>query len=387
MKIAMFSDSYHPYTSGVVRSVETFTHELTEMGHEVFIFAPNYPNCEQEKGVYRFFSIPSPTNKEFTLAVPFSLSLWTKIKQLQLDVIHVHSPFLLGRLGARWAHRLDIPLVFTYHTLYDKYVHYVPLGQNITKGITQRVTIDFCNQCHKVVVPTAVIADYLKENGVNVPTEVVPTGIDIDEFRRADKQWLRNKYNIPADYKVLLFVGRLGLEKNINFILKSYQEVVQYYPQTVLVIVGSGPEEENLKTIVNQSGLNNKVIFTGKLSKEDTVKCYAGSNIFVFASVTETQGLVLAEAKAAGLPVVAVDAFGVSEMVTNGKDGYLCPLDVNIFTNSLKSILSNGPLCQVMAEHALKNAEQLSAKQCAKRLERVYYKLLPDYQLQSKLHG
>lgn len=388
MRIGMFSDSYRPYTSGVVRSVETFTAELNKMGHEVFIFAPNYPDCEEEKGVYRFFSIPAPTNKEFTLALPFSLSLSTKIKELKLDVIHIHSPFLLGRLGARWARRLGIPLVFTYHTLYDKYLHYVPLGQNITKGITQRMTVDFCNQCDRIIVPTGVIKNLLLEKGVNTTIEVVPTGINTDDFRNADPKWLRAKYNISPNTKILLFVGRLGQEKNIPFILDSFQQIVQSNPDTVLVLVGSGSEEENLATKVTQLHLTDKVIFTGRLSKEDTIKSYAGADVFVFASVTETQGLVIAEAKAAGLPVVAVDAFGVSEMVKHSEDGYLLPLDLEQYTDCIKRVLDNDQHREFLSKKAIINAEELSSKNCTLKLTQVYASLVEGREKQNKrLHG
>ena len=386
MRIGMFSDSYRPYTSGVVRSVETFTSELNKMGHEVFIFAPNYPDCEEEQGVYRFFSIQAPTNKEFTLALPFSFSLSTKIKKLKLDVIHIHSPFLLGRLGARWARRLGIPLVFTYHTLYDKYLHYVPLGQNITKGITQRMTVDFCNQCDRVIVPTGVIKNLLVEKGVNTTIEVVPTGINTGDFKNADKKWLRTKYNITPETKILLFVGRLGQEKNITFILDSFQQIAQSNPDTVLILVGSGSEEENLANRVAELNLTDKVIFTGRLSKEDTIKSYVGADIFVFASVTETQGLVIAEAKAAGLPVVAVDAFGVSEMVKNGKDGYLLPLDLDQYTTCIKKLLDDNRHREILGKKAIINAEELSSKNCTIKLTQVYASLLRSQQNKS-LHG
>lgn len=384
MRIGMFSDSYRPYTSGVVRSVETFTTELHKMGHKVFIFAPNYPNCKDEQGVYRFFSVPSPTNREFTLAVPFSLGLWSKLKKLNLDIIHVHSPFLLGRLGARWAKRLGIPLVYTYHTLYDKYLHYVPLGQNFTKGITERITIDFCNQCDRVIVPTTIIKKLLLEKGVQTPVEVVPTGIHTLEFKTADNMWLREKYSISHHTKVLLFVGRLGQEKNIDFILESYQQLIVSNPDTVLVLVGSGSEEDRLKEKVIQLGLTKKVIFTGRLSKEDTMKSYAGADIFVFASVTETQGLVITEAKAAGLPVVAVDAFGVSEMVRDNEDGYLCPLNLEFFTSRIKTLLNNSHLRKKMGQKAMINAEELSSWNCTTKLANIYEHLLNN---QHRLHG
>ncbi|MBO8138259.1 MAG: glycosyltransferase family 4 protein [Desulfotomaculum sp.] len=387
MRIGMFSDSYRPYTSGVVRSLETFKTELESMGHEIFIFAPNYPNCEREPNVYRFFSIPAPTNKNFTLALPFSIGLLSKIKKLKLDIIHVHSPFLMGRLGVRCARKLGLPLVFTYHTLYDKYVHYVPFSQNVTKELTQKFTIDFCNHCDMVIVPTNIIADRLRKSGVKVPLTAVPTGINVEEFRTADKDWLRKNYSIPGSKKIMLFVGRLGQEKNIDFLLESYIEIYKQRPDTVLVLVGSGPEEEKLKQKVKEFNLENQVIFTGTRPKEEVVKIYAGADLFVFASVTETQGLVIAEAKAAGLPVVAVDAFGVSEMVVNGEDGYLCPLDLNIFTNSVLKILNDDSLRQSMGHMALKNAEKLSSRNCANKLLRVYNKLIQTKIQHDRLHG
>ncbi len=388
MKIAMFSDSYSPYTSGVVRSVETFTNELTRLGHQVFIFAPNYPNCEKESGVYRFFSIPSPTNKDFALAFPFSLSLWSKVKKLQPDIIHVHSPFLLGRLGAKWARRLGIPLVFTYHTLYDKYVHYIPINQQIVKELTIKMTMDFCNHCDQVITPTKIIANHLIENGVEVPVTAVPTGIITEEFQNADKSWLRSRYNIPLDKKILLFVGRLGKEKNISFLLDCYLEIFKQYQDTVLVLVGSGPDEESLKEKVKEYRLQNNVIFTGTLSKTDTINAYSGADIFVFASVTETQGLVMAEAKTAGLPVIAVDAFGAKEMVVDGEDGYLCPLDINIFSKTVLKLITDTNLCRQMGQKAVQNAKKLSAQSCTLKLLDVYENVIKNNHLQNRrLHG
>ncbi|MTI79609.1 MAG: glycosyltransferase family 4 protein [Firmicutes bacterium] len=388
MKIGMFSDSYRPYTSGVVRSLETFKDELKVMGHEVNIFAPNYPNCEKEPDVHRFFSIPAPTNKDFTLAIPFSVGMLSKLKKLNLDIIHVHSPFLLGRLGARYARKLGIPLVFTYHTLYDKYVHYVPIGQNVTKEITQKFANDFCNQCDQVIVPTNVIVQRLKKQGVVVPVEAVPTGIYTKEFRTADKDWLSNKYNISKDKKIMLFVGRIGQEKNIEFLLNSFIKTNQADQDTVLVLVGSGPEEEKIRQKVKIYNLQQNVIFTGTLPKPEVVKAYAGADLFVFASVTETQGLVIAEAKAAGLPVVAVDAYGVSEMVENGEDGFLCPLDINVFSNAVLKILNDSNLRDLMGQNALENAEKLSSRNCARKLLSVYERLIySDHRKGDRLHG
>lgn len=378
LKIGVFTDSYRPYTSGVVRSIDTFAAELTGMGHDIYIFAPSYPNCRSENGVFRFASIPAPTNRDFTLAVPFSFRLKPIIRKWKPDIIHVHSPFLLGRLGARYARKLGVPLVFTFHTLYDQYVHYIPFAQGITQEITRRFCRDFCNQCDLVVVPTSVIGQHLKEMGIRTRIRNIPTGISLKEFAAGDGQWLRRRYGIEPQEKILLFVGRLGQEKNVTFLLSSFSQLVQELPHTKLVLVGGGPEEKNLKKQAEELGVVQSVIFTGTLPRTEVVNCYLGADLFVFASKTETQGLVLVEAKAAGLPVVAIRAFGTSEMVTDGEDGFLTPEDSQTFINKIKILLTNQEIRGKMSTQAWINAQRLSSKQCALNLLQEYRTLLEN---------
>ena len=376
-KVGIFTDSYRPYNSGVVRSIETFSKELTAQGHELYVFAPSYRDCEKEHRVFRFASIPAPTNPDFSLAVPISLKLKPTIKKLDLDLIHVHSPFLLGRLGARYAKKLNIPLVFTFHTLYDQYVHYIPFGKNLTRELTQKFCSDFANNCDLVVVPTGVVKQYLLELGVHRPVEVIPTGIVISDFDQdKDEFWLRKRYVIPSREKVLLFVGRLGKEKNIPFLLEAFQQLTESIDGVTLVIVGGGPEEEALKSLTEQLKINNKVVFTGNLSPQDVIKCYHGADLFVFPSITETQGLVIGEAKAAGLPVVAVNVFGVSEMVINGEDGFLTDMDVEEFANKISMLIRDESLHSRMSKQAETNAQLISSKYCALRLAQCYRELL-----------
>ena len=376
MKIGIFTDSYQPYTSGVVRSIQTFKEEFTNQGHDVYIFAPSYRNCDEESRVFRFASIPSFTNRDFSLAVPFSLRLKPVIKGLHLDLIHVHSPFLLGRLGARYARRVDIPLVFTYHTLYDQYVHYVPFAQSFTRELAQKVSRDFCNQCDMVIVPTGIIGEYLRRIGVQTQIKKVPTGIKIADFKNGDPAWLRQRYQIAPGDKILLFVGRLGQEKNIGLLLESFLLVNNEINNTTLVLVGGGPEAEELRTKANKLGLAGKVIFTGTLSPPEVINCYAGSDLFVFTSVTETQGIVIAEAKAAGLPVVAVGANGVSEMVENGLDGYLTEPEPVQFADRICLVLKNDNLREDLGRKARLSAEELSSTNCTIRLLCCYSALL-----------
>lgn len=376
MKIGIFTDSYVPYTSGVVRSIQTFKEELIKQGHDVFIFAPSYKNCGKESRVFRFASIPSLTNRDFTLAIPFSLRLKPVIQGLGLDLIHVHSPFLLGRLGARYARRAGIPLVFTYHTLYDQYVHYVPFAQSFTRELAQRVSRDFCNQCDMVIVPTDIVGDYLRRIGVVTEITKVPTGIKVEEFQKGDPAWLRQQYQIPSSDYVLLFVGRLGQEKNIGMLLESFQLVNREINNTTLVLVGGGPEAEELRSKALKLGIAAKVVFTGTLPSAEVVNCYAGADLFVFTSLTETQGIVIAEAKAAGLPVVAVGANGVSEMVEDGLDGYLTDPDPVHFANRVCQVLKNREMREAMGRRASLKAEELSSVNCTKRLLSCYSALV-----------
>ncbi len=376
MKIGIFTDSYLPYTSGVVRSIQTFTAELTALGHEVYIFAPSYRNCDHESRVFRFASIPSPTNPDFTLAVPFSLKLKPTIKKLELDLIHVHSPFLLGRVGVRYARKLGVPLVFTFHTLYDQYVHYLPFAKTFSRELAQKISRDFCNLCDLVIVPTGIVGDYLRDIGVRTPVNRVPTGIKISDYQEVDRMWLQKQYKIKPEDKVLLFVGRLGKEKNINFLMESFKVLENRMGNTVLVIVGGGPEEEELRDKAVKLDIEKKVIFTGTLSPENVIKCYASASLFVFPSVTETQGIVIAEAKAAGLPVVAIKAYGVSEMVEDGVDGYLTELNQEQFASKVHMLLINDNLIEEMSRRARHNAERLSSTNCTARLIDSYQSLL-----------
>ncbi|HAP93635.1 MAG TPA: glycosyltransferase family 4 protein [Desulfotomaculum sp.] len=376
MRVGIFTDSYLPYTSGVVHSIETFKEELVTMDHELYVFAPGYPGCRQEQQVFRFPSIPAPTNRDFALALPFSPQLRVVLGKWRPEVIHVHSPFMLGRVGVACARRLNIPLVFTFHTLYEEYVHYVPFAQNITKKITRLISRNFCNRCDLVIVPTAVIGDYLRKIGVYVSIKTIPTGIKIEEFSYPDRGWLKRQYDIPEEDKVLLFVGRLGQEKNITFLVESFRRIAVEFPRARLVLVGGGPEEEPLKRRVRKQDLWGRVFFAGKRPKDEVAKYYAGADLFVFASVTETQGLVIAEAKAAGLPVVAVKAYGVSEMVADGEDGFLTELSHDSFIKKILLLLSDDELRKSFSEKARKNAEKISARNCALSLVDSYQKLI-----------
>ncbi|HIE13416.1 MAG TPA: glycosyltransferase family 4 protein [Desulfotomaculum sp.] len=375
MRVGVFTDSYRPYMSGVVRSIETFRAELEAEGFSFFIFAPNYPGAQPEERVFRFRSLPAPTNPEFTLAVPFSRQLGGALKNIEPDIIHVHSPFILGWLGARWARRLGIPLVFTYHTLYEEYVHYFPLLQAVAREVTRKYTIGFCSRCDLVLAPTAAIREYLLQSGVQTRVESLPTGIDLASFQGGDGQGFRRRYGIGLDEPVLLYVGRMGKEKNIGFLLRTFRGIRERVEGVWLVLVGGGPAKEELAAEAEKLGVADRALFTGPVPPERVKDCYAAGNIFVISSLTETQGLVVGEAKAAGLPAVAVRAQGVSEMVNEGVDGFLTPLEETAFAAKVCELLSNASLYQVMKGNALTQAEEIAAPRMAQRLKAFYQEL------------
>ncbi len=380
MKIGIFTDSFRPYTSGVVRSIEVFTREFSKKGHKVYIFGPDTPvfttRSKHEDGVYRFLSIPAPNLSNFNLPIPISAQLRTTIKKIGLDVIHVHSPFLLGRLGAHVARRMDIPLVFTYHTMYDQYAHYLPFPEKASKKIIISISRDFSNKCNLVITPSTPVKNYIEKIGVTVPIKVNPTGIELDEFTNTDNKWLYNYFKIDENNKILLFVGRLGKEKNIPFLIRSFKEILKSHPCTTLVLIGNGPSEDSLKKQCMDLGIMEKVVFTGLLSRYKIVHCYASSHIFTFPSVTETQGLVIGEAKAAGLPVVSVKAFGTEDMVVHEEDGFLTEVSEEAFIEKINKLLSDQELYNYMSRKALENVHYLSSTYCAETMLRSYEEII-----------
>ena len=328
MRIAVFSDSYKPYVSGVVNSLDTFGRELRKMGHQWYIFAPTYPGyVDDEPGVFRFVSVAAPTNPDYRLAIPLSLAVCRRLRELQIDVVHTHSPFLMGGLGARAARRLKLPLVFTYHTLYEEYVHYSPVARGFARRLMRRISKQYCNRCDTVIVPTQAIRELLDRYGVQTEVVVNPTGIDLSRYENLDRSFLRVNYGIPADHRVLLFVGRLGKEKNVHFLIRAFSKIADEDDKVTLVMVGGGPERADLEEFARSLGVQQRVIFAGPKQPGEMPTVYAGADIFVFTSTTDTQGMVITEAMAAGLPVVAVKAYGSGNVVDHGVNGLLTSVD------------------------------------------------------------
>jgi len=381
LRIGIFTDSYHPYISGVVRSIELLKEELESRGHEAFIFAPNYPTASQsqERNVFRFFSIPAPTQRNFYLPIPFSPRLPFLVNTLKLDVVHVHSPFLLGSLGTIIAKRFNLPLIFTFHTLYHFYAHYLPFGKSVSAEIIKKWNKSFCNRCDLIIAPSLFVKMLIEEYGITKPIDVIPTGINNAYYAASNggKEWLKKRFNLNHEDRVLLYVGRLGKEKNINFLIDAMEDIVITMPRVKLLIVGTGIEESSLKILCYQKNLQQNVLFCGRLSDSELLKCYAGADIFTFASQSETQGLVVGEAKAAGLPVVCRYSPCLSEIIVNGKDGFLVHTRQD-FVEKIKYLLDNEFIRDAMGKKAKINAIRYSSEILAKEMLQRYQKAIDD---------
>lgn len=372
LNIGIFTDSYTPYISGVVRSIETFRRDLERLGHNIYIFAPDYPNAKPEKNVFRYLSLPAPTQPGFFFPIPISFRLSFTVNNLKLDIVHVHTPFLMGSLGAVMARRFNLPLLFTYHTLYQSYTHYLPMGRNISTHIIKNWNRNFCNRCDMIIAPSIFVKDLICDEGVTKPVRVIPTGINVQDYCGNDQLWLRKRCGIAADEKILLHVGRLAREKNVGFIIDAAAELVKYNSRFKLVIVGTGTEEEELKNLCSQKKLDRHVIFTGQVTHGELLKCFAGGDIFVFASRSETQGIVLAEAKASGMPVVALNSPCMDGILTDGDDGFLVET-LDAFVQKVRLLLENEKTAREMGHKARTTAVSFSAPLLAEKLAKVYY--------------
>ncbi len=312
MKIAIFTEVYRPIVNGVVTSVDSLAEQLRALGHDVFTFAPHIPKGAESAGrVFRMPSLPLPARTEYRLTLPL-VARRNKARFLsQCDIIHSHSLFITGWMASYYARRrFRVPLIYTYHTLLEQYAHYSPLGQRLTSQLTRELTKTYANAADAVIVPTKAVAAELRRQGVSAPLCVVPTGIDIEVFRRTDRKAglaVRDSYGIPQDAPLLLLVSRLAQEKNVPLALEALQLLRQRVPGAQLLLVGSGPLRHALEVQIRSAGLGDAVHFAGSVEHSEIPSYYAAADVFVFPSVSETQGLVLAEAFAAGLPVVAID--------------------------------------------------------------------------------
>ncbi len=380
LRILMISDVYFPRVNGVSTSIRTFRRELQGLGHEVTLIAPAYPGHDQaEPGIIRTASRSVPMDPEDRMMRRHLIDqLWPALKDQHFDVLHIHTPFIAHYAGLYLAAQLRIPVVESYHTFFEEYLyHYVPLvPRRLMRFLARRVTVSQCSAVQHIISPSLAMHEALRNYGVHTAIEILPTGLETSQYRPGDGARFRAEHDISADRPTLLYVGRVAHEKNIDFLVHCFQQVHAALPEALLLIVGEGPAQAHLRELVCKLRLNTAVKFIGYLDRDSTLlDCYRAGDLFVFASRTETQGLVLLEALAQGTPVVSTMHMGTRDVLEGTQGTRIVKEDQDEFASACIELLRDHGARQQLAAHATNDAARWSSREMTERLVRLYASL------------
>lgn len=384
MNIAFFCDAYTPTRNGVAVSVDTTAQELRSRGHRVVIFAPEYQGFEDETpDVVRFHAGHWFRARDFPVAKPALARLnwqaWVRFQRENFDIVHSHSPFTLGCTGLRWAARHQTPTVFTFHTLYHHYLHYVPVPQGVLRPYLMWRLHNYLLSVDHVIVPSRPVRKVVHAIHPHVPTTILPTGIDIARFGSGNRQRIREQFAIAPDETLLLYVGRIVLEKNLVFLLRALAPLLQDQDlKARLMLVGGGPAMPELQALCEHLGIAERVVWTDFVTPESMADYYAAGDIFTFASRTETQGMAIAEALASGLPCVVVGVMGAAEALTDGCNGFVVPPREADFTQATARLIGDRELRARMAQQARSDVARLSRAHIVSQLLELYARLIEE---------
>lgn len=385
MRIAIFTNNYLPNPYGVSGSVESFRKQFEKLGHTVFIFAPSDKSYKDENpNVFRYPSLDIKYKIKFPIPIPYSPRINKLIENLNLDIIHAQHPLLLGNTARKWAKKKNIPLVFTWHTLYDQYAHFFPLlPKKLSGKIIINQAVKYANQTDQIIVPTQGIKDIIQNWGVkNKNIETVPTGIEKRFYQNPDRIKIRNEFDIKDKEILLLLVSRLTEEKNIEFLFKSVFKILENNANTKFLIAGEGQLAPKLKELARKNNLDGRIIFKGIVPKKELKNYYAAGDIFVYSSKSETQGMIISEAMYSSLPIVAVDAPGVCDLVQDEINGFLVPEDEKEFAMAVEKLIADeNQRNKFSAESKRIAQENFTDKVCAQKMLEIYQNLI------EKKHG
>jgi len=348
MKIAFFTDTYYPDLNGVTTSVENFAHALRKQGHTVYIFAPKIRGAykDHDRSIFRLPSLKVLSSVEPEIYTP---TLWPnknfrRMFNKKFDIIHAHGNGPYSLLGLSVARLKGVPFVMTFHTIHTYYTHYIFNGHVITPKMVEIALKTFAQRCDGVFVPSEKMKKELQKYGVKKEITVIPNFLDFERFNHYKKNYLHKLLNLPLDIPLIVTVGRIGKEKNIDFILRVFKEVFAEDVKSHLVVVGKGPEKDNLQTLARKLKIDKRVHFTGAIAYENMPSVYHDAALFVFASYTETQGVCVLEAASAGIPSVVSDDGAFEKMVVDGENGFTLPLDEDKFAEKILLLLSDHSL-------------------------------------------
>jgi len=388
VRVLFVSDVYFPRVNGVSTSIRTFRQDLATCGVETLLVVPSYVQSgapssggspPDEPGILRVPSSGIPKDPEDRRMQWGGLNrVLSTIPRGQVDVVHIQTPFIAHYAAARFARRNGLPCVATYHTFFEEYLHhYVPvLPRSIGRYLARSFTRSQCADVQALIAPSDPMRDVLLEYGVSTPIHVLPTGLPADRFNPGIAERFRTEQGIPAGRPLVTYVGRVAHEKNIEFLVKVFVEVRKTVPEAMLVIAGEGPAREPLRQLVARLGLEKDVHFAGYLDRNTgLLDCYAAANVFVFASRTETQGLVLLEAMAQGAPVVSTAELGTRSVLKAGCGALVVEEQLQPFTAAVVQVLQDAALRSDLAERGRTYARTWSSAIMARRLADLYESL------------
>lgn len=360
MKIGLFFDTYYPQKNGVATSAVYLTKALRNKGNQVFVVVPKIKgHIDQDKDVFRIPSVrvwPTiPDSVRMPTLIPNKV--WWKIFKQDYDIIHSDGNGFFSFIGMFLAKRKKIPFVFTFHTVFSQYTHYVFNGKLISPKLINFGLKKFGNLCDGIIVPSEKMQDELIAIGIKKPITVIPSFIDLDKFHISRKGFLHQKYKIPKHHKILLSVGRLEKEKNFEFIIRTFQQIAKSYLNVHLVITGEGSSRKNLQNLAKEFKLDKRIHLTGDIDMDLMPLVYNDADIFVFSSITETQGLCVLEAAASGLPLVLVNDLAYKGMIINNENGFSLPLEQPQFVDKIILLLKDSKIRQQFSKKSKQLAE------------------------------
>lgn len=389
MNIGLFTDTYYPQINGVVTSTCMLKAQLEKLGHRVYVFTTTDPRANEKlPRVFRLPSLPFLFLPSHRMAYMYSPKLLMSMKKLKLDIVHTQTEFPVGMLGKVVAELYRLPLVHTYHTMYEDYVHYVANGHLITPKMAQSFSRVFCNRARVVIAPVEKTKRSLLEYGVRRPIEIIPTGLDLGAFRRdrysaEDIAEVRREAGLAPEDPVVVYVGRVAKEKSLEAIIFAMQKLLLAMPRAKLVIVGDGPLRETFQALAVKLGVGQSVVFMGAKPWAVIGKYYQMGDVFATASTSETQGLTYLEAMAAQVPVAAKKDQSVEGIITHGETGWLFDDDDDL-PGLLRHALENREEARRVARRGCESIAHLSAERFAQNVEALYLRMLEEDGAQKK---
>ncbi len=396
MKIAFTSDVYWPRINGVTVSTNIFLDELTKLGHTLRLWTPTYPEPEDTQGMHhadprvsRLKSWGLFFSKEDRLVSPFQRGrFFHELTEFEPEIVHVQTEFTTSLMAHAWARKHHIPVIQTCHTYFEQYIHfYLPLlPEKAGKAWARKLTYQLFNKADAIISPTVPMKGVLESYGITCPIEVIPTGIQENDFKGTNKveepvhsRWLLQFPRLRGR-KLMLYVGRVGQEKNMDFLLDVVEQVQTKVPKATLVVAGNGPYLEDFKTKIKERGLDDLVLCLGYVDRKELKHLYSLADVFTFASKTETQGLVTIEAMMCHTPAVAIGLMGTKEVMNGDNGGFMVDDDLEQFSAAVVRLLTDPAVYRAKSEEAYQYAQNWTAAKMALKIEKLYGETIERYQ-------